>query len=204
MSQTKNPTPAPRPKRTAKEQALVDAYQNRQQLIPPFQLQQQAHQRIALSPDTDDGDLWTAKLANVLKIDDPALAGHLLSQLTNCFPPEDLERAVQLALAVLAAIKPQNALEAILSIQMVSVHNAGMTLLTRSLTASSSDESTILARRANDLLKTFTLQMQTLHRTRHGGQHRMRIEHVHINEGGQAVIGSIENKDRQGEADAGK
>ena len=41
------------------------------------------------------------------------------------------------------------------------------------------------------LMKTYTMQMEVLRRLRNGGQQFMRIEHVHVNDGGQAVIGNV-------------
>jgi hypothetical protein len=32
---------------------------------------------------------------------------------------------------------------------------------------------------------------ETLRKLRHGGSQHVRVEHVHINEGGQAVIGNV-------------
>jgi hypothetical protein len=36
-----------------------------------------------------------------------------------------------------------------------------------------------------------TMQLEVLRRLRTGGQQVVRIEHVHINDGGQAVIGNV-------------
>jgi hypothetical protein len=41
------------------------------------------------------------------------------------------------------------------------------------------------------LMKTFTMQVEVLRRLRHGGQQFVRVEHVHVNDGGQAVIGNV-------------
>jgi len=40
-------------------------------------------------------------------------------------------------------------------------------------------------------MKTFVMQMEVLRRLRTGGQQFVRVEHVHINEGGQAIIGNL-------------
>jgi hypothetical protein len=42
------------------------------------------------------------------------------------------------------------------------------------------------------LMKTFVLQMEVLRRLHTGGQQFVRVEHVHVNSGGQAVIGNVE------------
>jgi hypothetical protein len=44
---------------------------------------------------------------------------------------------------------------------------------------------------ASRLLRAYTIQVETLRRLRSGGSQLMRVEHVHVNEGGQAVIGPV-------------
>jgi hypothetical protein len=51
-----------------------------------------------------------------------------------------------------------------------------------------------LASAAARLLKAYAMQVQVLRRLRNGGQQFMRIEHVHINEGGQAIIANVKRR----------
>jgi len=41
------------------------------------------------------------------------------------------------------------------------------------------------------LLRAYAMQMEVLRRLRHGGHQYLRVEHVHVNDGGQAVIGNV-------------
>jgi hypothetical protein len=41
------------------------------------------------------------------------------------------------------------------------------------------------------LMKTYAMQMEVLRRLRTGGQQFVWVEHVHVNSGGQAVIGNV-------------
>jgi len=41
------------------------------------------------------------------------------------------------------------------------------------------------------LMKAYTMQMEVLRRLRNGGHQFVRVEHVHVNSGGQAVIGNV-------------
>jgi hypothetical protein len=45
-------------------------------------------------------------------------------------------------------------------------------------------------------MKVYTMQMEVLRRMRCGGQQFVRVEHVHIKSGGQAVIGNVRKPDR--------
>jgi hypothetical protein len=42
------------------------------------------------------------------------------------------------------------------------------------------------------LLRTFTAQTEALAKLRRGGEQTVRVEHVHVYEGGQAIVGSVE------------
>jgi integrase len=46
------------------------------------------------------------------------------------------------------------------------------------------------------LMRTYALQMEVLRRLRVGGQQFVRVEHVHVNDGGQALIGNVKRTDR--------
>lgn len=48
----------------------------------------------------------------------------------------------------------------------------------------------------NKLARTYAAQMDTLRKYRNGGQQNVRVEHVTVNEGGQAIVGSVSNGGR--------
>jgi hypothetical protein len=52
-------------------------------------------------------------------------------------------------------------------------------------------------------MRAYSGQVETLRRLRHGGDQHVRVEHIHINEGAQAVIGSVGAPDRRHEATTG-
>jgi hypothetical protein len=43
--------------------------------------------------------------------------------------------------------------------------------------------------------RAYSEQVETLRRLRHGGDQYVRVEHVHINEGGQAMIGNMQTRE---------
>jgi hypothetical protein len=49
----------------------------------------------------------------------------------------------------------------------------------------------ILLQAAARLLRAYVAQLEALRRLRHGGAQHVRVEHVHVSEGGQAVNGNI-------------
>jgi hypothetical protein len=48
-----------------------------------------------------------------------------------------------------------------------------------------------MASAAARLLRAYATQVEALRRLRHGGSQTLRVEHVHVNEGGQAIIGNV-------------
>ena len=53
------------------------------------------------------------------------------------------------------------------------------------------DTKNLVFNSANKLTRTYTMQMEALNRYRGKGQQKMTVEHVHINSGGQAIIGNV-------------
>ena len=51
-----------------------------------------------------------------------------------------------------------------------------------------------LASAAARLLRAYATQVEALRRLRNGGSQFVRVEHVHVNEGGQAVIGNVSSE----------
>jgi hypothetical protein len=45
--------------------------------------------------------------------------------------------------------------------------------------------------RAARLLRAYAIQVEALRRLRNGGSQTVRVEHVDVNEGGQAVTGAV-------------
>ena len=53
------------------------------------------------------------------------------------------------------------------------------------------DRTVRLASAAVRLLRAFTVQFEAYRRLRHGGDQHVRVGHVHVNQGAQAVIGNV-------------
>ena len=56
-----------------------------------------------------------------------------------------------------------------------------------------------IATRYNKLARTFATQMEALRKHRNGGQQRVRVEHVHVHPGGQAIVGDVHHGGRGAE-----
>ena len=99
---------------------------------------------------------------------------------------------VNAALAIIEGAKPKNELEAALVLQMACTHAANMAILSLLGGGSGGSRHAIaLANASARLSQAFATQFAALNRHRNGRSQFVRVEHVHVNDGGQAVIGNI-------------
>jgi hypothetical protein len=100
---------------------------------------------------------------------------------------------VNASLAFIEGAKPRDELECALVIQMACTHSATMAVLSRVRGAHGGDRSVAaMASAAARLLRAYATQVEALRRLRNGGSQTVRVEHVHVNEGGQAIIGNVQ------------
>ncbi len=78
-----------------------------------------------------------------------------------------------------------------LAAQMAAVHMATMTFARRLAHVDNIPQQDAAERAFNKLARTFAAQMEALKRYRTGGQQRVIVEHVTVNEGGQAIVGKV-------------
>ncbi len=74
---------------------------------------------------------------------------------------------------------------------MACTHSAAMAVLDRLGKAAGERTVAAMASAAARLLRAYATQVEVLRRLRTGGSQTVRVEHVHVNEGGQAVIGNV-------------
>ena len=75
--------------------------------------------------------------------------------------------------------------------ECVTTHEVAMDMLAR---AKRADRMPILQESGSlavKLLRTYTAQVEALARLRRGGEQRVIVQHVNVNEGGQAIVGAV-------------
>jgi len=124
---------------------------------------------------------------------DAGLAVQSFQNLLNAVPREGQDQALlaNTIIAALAELKPRDALEAILGAQIVATSRHALFLLTRACSTNLEGLAESRYVLAEKLLKLNLQQVRTLDAHRRQGQQHMRIEHVHIHEGSQAIIGVV-------------
>lgn len=98
---------------------------------------------------------------------------------------------VNSGLALVAAIDPQDELEAALAVQMAGCHALAMEMLGRAKTTDRTDHVESYGNMAVKLQRTFTAQIEALGRMRGKGQQTVRVEHVTVQPGAQAIVGDV-------------
>jgi hypothetical protein len=103
----------------------------------------------------------------------------------------------QILAAVLSGIGENDHLEAFLCSQMVVAHDLGMEFIRRARSpqqpAAGIDEN---LNRGIKLFRMFTRQVEVLRTLRSKGEQKMIVEHVHVHNGGQAIVGSVRQESK--------
>ena len=144
--------------------------------------------------DHEDGVVAQAMLMDNFGTADYGFFHGLSNQLLNVGErgQEGSASASNFVAGVIRSIEPKDEIEAMLAAQMAVVHQSTM-LMARCLTRADTITQQDSAERAfNKLARTYTTQMQTLKRYRANAQQTVRVERVTVNEGGQAIVGNVE------------
>jgi hypothetical protein len=125
-----------------------------------------------------------------------------MTQLGN-INPNTQENQVKLAnfsSAFLYGLKPRDQLEGILFAQMAGTHNLIMEFMRKAINREQYlDAAEKYTNRACKLMSLFLRQIETLEKYRgKSTQQKVVVEHVHVQEGGKAIVGNIERPDTGG------
>ena len=101
------------------------------------------------------------------------------------------EEGINFLLSVVKGIEPRDQIEAMLAAQMAAVHVASMTFARRLAHVDNIPQQDSAQNAFNKLARTFAAQVEALKRYRSGGEQKMTVQHVHVAEGGQAIVGNV-------------
>jgi hypothetical protein len=169
--------------------------------LPPVRVRLQRINSHHARPYPPDGQTreWWQRLKNALGTGSNHFVDASLQQLIAAarLPFSGIsETAVNASLAFIEGAKPQGEVECALVMQMACTHSAAMAVLSRLGGGHGLDRSVAtMASAASRLLRAYASQLEALRRLRNGGSQFVRVEHVHVTEGGQAVIGNVKAPD---------
>ena len=101
------------------------------------------------------------------------------------------EKATNAMLAGIAAMRPRDEAEAMLIAQMIATHELAMTFARRLKRIENIPQQDSAVNGLTKLTRTYAAQMEALKRYRSGGEQKMTVQHVHVAEGGQAIVGNV-------------
>jgi hypothetical protein len=109
--------------------------------------------------------------------------------------PEERKRQYEGTISALIAISPGDEIEGMIATQLLAAHNASMECFRRAMIG----EQTFEGRRenlnqANKLSRTYSALLEALNRHRGKGQQKVTVEHVHVHQGGQAIVGNVQSQ----------
>ncbi|SMX23367.1 hypothetical protein [Boseongicola aestuarii] len=117
----------------------------------------------------------------------------LLRLALNAFGKNGLEY-IDLMPAMAVELEPRDAVEAMLVTQMTATHFALCSMSQKGLHAACPDVREGYERSMTRLSRTFLAQMDGLKKYRAKAQQTVRVERVTVNEGGQAIVGSVSHE----------
>lgn len=194
------PKPAPGPR----NQAALDraaAEHSARPVRVSVKFEHQGDGSLILGATHRETEAHQTRLENALGTTSPSFMATCLAQLDIIVrghgeEPGGNERAFNAALAMIEAIGPQDELEAALAVQMVGCHVAALDMLGRATQTASTDRLALFGNMATKMQRTFTAQIEALGRMRGKGQQTVRVEHVNVHPGGQAIVGDVHHHPR--------
>jgi hypothetical protein len=146
-----------------------------------------------IAPDHPDPAVGQVLLMAALGTTDRDFFGGVVRQLGDASSQGGKvdERALNFMLSVVKGIKPRDQVEAMLATQMAAVHIAALTSAQRLALAETLPGQDSAERAFNKLSRTYATQMEALKRYRSGGEQNVTVQHVSVNDGGQAIVGNV-------------
>ena len=97
------------------------------------------------------------------------------------------------SMAAILEIYPRDSTELMLATQMVTVHNLTMEMSRRALLVDDQTEDSVNfnINRTTKLMRTYMAQMEALNKYRNKGKQQITVQHVNVNDGGQAIVGDV-------------
>jgi hypothetical protein len=182
-----------------REAAAIEAHRKRRRRATPFprQVLEMKDGRPNLADDHPDPSVGASLTMEALGLTRVGELTALLQAVVDLTQQERKanEHGINEMLAQIAAVEPKDGIEAMLATQMATVHRATLKVA-RTLRGSETIAQQDSASNAmNKLARTFASQVEALKRYRSKGEQKVVVEHVTVNEGGQAIVGQVGGRD---------
>ena len=106
--------------------------------------------------------------------------------------PQTADSRLIKAIGTIGEVGPQNGTEAMLSAQMIAAHEAAIHFTKLGAAQTRLEALEVCARQAARFMRVFNEQLEVMQKLKgKTGQQKVTVEHVHVNEGGQAIVGAL-------------
>lgn len=184
------------------EQKLVISWEESRALqvetLPQFEAKSKDGNVFVTAPAGTAENLWKARLAHTFGDATGPVQDALVNQLGGVFVQKNatdksIASLLDAAVGQVHAIAPKDPLEAMLAVQMVTTQRVAMELLSAGLKEQPIETAAFRFTQAARLMRLFATQVDTLQRYRGKGpsEQKVTVEHVHVHDGGQAIVGSV-------------
>lgn len=153
---------------------------------------------VTINPN--DPQQWAGKLKSLGGSDSDDWNNVICNQAvrTNWTAHSDADEKIKLATATVSGMRgigPRDEIEGMIAAQMIAGHNAAMECYRRAMVEGQTFEGRKEnLNQATKLTRATAALTEALNRHRGKGQQKVTVEHVHVHSGGQAIVGSVENK----------
>lgn len=181
----------PTPREIEAVQAV--ATRSRKKAVAPSLKVTEKNGAMNVRPDHPDDATGILLLMGALGTDDHDFLNGFIRQLSNVGSSgrQVDESGVNYMLSMIRGVQPQDEVEAMIAAQMAAVHNATMTFARRLNHVDNVPQQDSAARAFNNLTRTFTSQIEALKRYRATGEQKILVQHVNVEDGGQAIVGNV-------------
>jgi hypothetical protein len=181
---------------TDHERAALDRVLGRQVSKTPaarFKIEMTAANVASISADHPEPTIGHTLLADALGTGDYEFAAGLLTQLTDVSRSGKVatKQELNFMLSLVRGINPKDETEALLAAQMAAIHNATMVGARRLSHVETIPQQDSASNMLNKLARTFAAQVEALKRYRSAGEQTIKVQHVTVNDGGQAIVGNV-------------
>ena len=186
---------------TDEEKARLAKYKERNERKPvKVKIEKSDSGESQITREEPKGQLYEVKMLEALGTPDSDLQNRLLEQVIQTvngtvsndgFDNDKVVSAYNSTMAILTGIQPQDEIEGMLTVQMIGVHNMAMECMGKATRTDRVNFMSTYMNGATKSLRTFVAQMEALKKYRSGGQQKIVVEHVNVSEGGQAIVGVV-------------
>jgi len=186
------PTYTPTDSERQAAQRVLDRRANKTP-APRFKVEATGNKVVNISADHADPAVCHTLLADALGTGDFDFAAGLLAQFTDVSRSSKVatKQELDFMLSVVRGISPRDETEALLAAQMATIHNATMVAARRLNHVETIPQQDSASTMLNKLARTFATQVEALKKYRSAGEQTIKVQHVTVNDGGQAIVGNV-------------